>query len=144
MPGVASRNAVQRAVDELDVTAFQLHIQPAALEAASESLNRSGLLLLGEVPGVRQNALAVRALMAALDVTRLALEWPAGLSRALSEFFLDGQVPDHPLLWGGDGRITVGHFALLRERFTRGSALRADAVRQRGRRGLVAPPGRDG
>jgi hypothetical protein len=120
MPGVGSRTAVQRAVDEFDVTTFQLDIQPAARYAARQSLDRSGLLLLGGVHGVRQNALAVRALMAALDVTGLALDWPAGLAQPLSEFFLDGQVPDHPLLWGGDGRITVGDFALLRERFNAG------------------------
>jgi hypothetical protein len=35
----------------------------------------------------------------------------------VSGFFAAGQVPDHPQLWGGDGRITAGHFALLRERF---------------------------
>lgn len=120
MPGVASRTAVQRAVDEFDATAFELRIDPDAREAASESLNRSGLILLGEVHGVRQNALAVRALMDALGATGLALEWPAGLAASMSSFLADGQVVDHPLLWGGDGRITVGHFALLRERFNAG------------------------
>src|SRR5271154_2567412 len=49
-------------------------------------------------------------------MTGLALEWPAALATPLSGFFADGGVPDHPQLWGGDGRITVGHFALLRER----------------------------
>jgi hypothetical protein len=117
MPGVASLEAFQRAVDEFDVTSFRLNIDPAALAAARQSLDQSGLLLLGEVHGVRQNPLLVRALMVALDVTGLALEWPAGLATAVSGFFADGLVPDHPQLWGGDGRITVGHFALLRERF---------------------------
>ena len=120
MPGVASRTAVQRAVDEFDVRTFQLKTEPAALEAARESLDQSGLLLLGEVHGVRQNALAIRALMADLDVTGLALEWPAELATAVSQFMADGKVPDHPLLWGGDGRITAGHFAVLRERFNAG------------------------
>jgi hypothetical protein len=117
MPGVASLEAFQRAVNEFDVTSFRLSIDPAALAAARQSLDQSGLLLLGEVHGVRQNPLIARALMVALDVTGLALEWPAGLATAVSGFFGDGHVPDHPQLWGGDGRITVGHFALLRERF---------------------------
>jgi hypothetical protein len=81
------------------------------------------VLLLGEVHGVRQNALIARELMTALDITGLALEWPAGLASAISGFFEDGQVPDHPLLWGGDGRITAGHFALLWERFSAGRLL---------------------
>ncbi len=117
MPGVASLEEFQRAVDEFDITSSRLTIDPAALAAARQSLDQSGLLLLGEVHGVRQNPLIARALMAALDVTGLALEWPAGLAAAVSGFFADGRVPDHPQLWGGDGRITAGHFALLRERF---------------------------
>ena len=117
MPGVASLDALQRAVDEFDITSFYLDVHPAALAAARQSLDESGLLLLGEVHGVRQNALIARALMVALDATGLALEWPAELASATSGFFADGHVPDHPELWGGDGRITVGHFALLRERF---------------------------
>jgi hypothetical protein len=108
---------LQRAVNEFDIASFYLDVDPAALAAARQSLDESGLLLLGEVHGVRQNPLIARALMTALDVTALALEWPAGLASATSGFFADGYVPDHPQLWGGDGRITVGHFALLRERF---------------------------
>ena len=117
MPGVASLEAFQRAVNEFDITSFRLSIDPAALAAARQSLDQSGLLLLGEVHGVRQNPLIVRALMVALDLTGLALEWPAALAEPVSGFFADGRVPDHAQLWGGDGRITVGHFALLRERF---------------------------
>jgi hypothetical protein len=117
MPGVASLDALQRAVNEFDITAFHLDVESAALAAARQSLDESGLLLLGEVHGVRQNPLIARELMVALDVTALALEWPAGLASAASGFFGNGYVPDHPQLWGGDGRITVGHFALLRERF---------------------------
>jgi hypothetical protein len=117
MPGVASLDALQRAVSEFDITSFSLDVEPTALAAARRSLDESGLLLLGEVHGVRQNPLIARELMLALDVTALALEWPAGLAAAASGFFGNGYVPDHPQLWGGDGRITAGHFALLRERF---------------------------
>lgn len=120
MPGVASLAAVQRAVEEFDVSSFQLESEQAALAAARASLDRSGLLLLGEVHGVRQNPLLVRALMAEFGVTGLAIEWPADLAGAVSGFLASGQVPDHDLLWGGDGRITAGHFAVLRERFTAG------------------------
>ena len=120
MPGIASLEEFQRAVDEFDITSSRLTIDPAALAAGRQSLDQSGLLLLGEVHGVRQNPLLARTLMAALEVTGLALEWPAELAAAVSGFFTDGRVPDHPHLWGGDGRITAGHFALLRERFLAG------------------------
>ena len=32
-------------------------------------------------------------------------------------------MPDHPLLWAGDGRVTAGHFAMLWERFSAGQLL---------------------
>lgn len=120
MPGVASSEEFQRVVDQFDVCSARLTIDAAALAAARQSLDQTGLLLLGEVHGVRQNPLLARALMEALDVTGLALEWPAGLAGAMSGFFSEGRVPEDPRLWGGDGRITAGHFAVLRERFLAG------------------------
>jgi hypothetical protein len=120
MPGIASLEALQRGVNEFDITHFQLDFEPAALAAARKSLGESGLLLLGEVHGVRQNPLIARTLMAQLEITGLALEWPAGLADVVGEFFNGGRVPDHPLLWAGDGRLTAGHFALLWERFSAG------------------------
>ena len=123
MPGIASLEAFERGVQEFDIANFQLDIDRAALDAARRSLDESGLLLLGEVHGVRQNALIARELMTALDITGLALEWPAGLASAISGFFEGGRVPDHPLLWDGDGRITAGHFAMLWERFAAGRLL---------------------
>jgi hypothetical protein len=120
MPGIASLEAFRRGVKRFDVTDFQLAVDSAAVAAGRKSLDESGLLILGEVHGVRQNALVARALMVALDITGLALEWPADLAAAVGGFFRDGQVPDHPQLWAGDGRITAGHFALLWERFNAG------------------------
>jgi hypothetical protein len=120
MPGIASLEALQRGVNEFDITHFQLDIDANAQAAVRKSLGQSGLLLLGEVHGVRQNALVARALMAEFGIGGLALEWPAGLAGSVGGFFSDGRVPDHPLLWAGDGRITAGHFALLWERFNAG------------------------
>src|SRR5258708_26891507 len=90
MPGIASREAFERGVHEFDITNFQLDIERAALDAARRSLDDSGLLLLGEVHGVRQNALIARELMTALDITGPALEWPAGLASAFGRFFDHG------------------------------------------------------
>lgn len=91
-------------------------IEPSAGAAARRSLDESGLLLLGEVQGVEENALIIRALMQAFGLSGLTLEWPADLARVISAFTTDGTLSDHPLLWQGDGRITAGHLAVLRER----------------------------
>ena len=63
MPCVTSLDALHGAVSEFVVTDLDLVIEPPALAAARRSLDSSGLLLLGEVHGVRENPLLIRALM---------------------------------------------------------------------------------
>lgn len=97
-----------------------LAAEPAAVGAAQQSLDDSGLLLLGEVHGARENPLLARALMQAFGITRLALEWDEGLAPVIEAFLATGTLADHWLLWSGDGRITAGHLAVLAERAAAG------------------------
>jgi hypothetical protein len=120
MPVIASLDALRRSVDDFQVTDLGLEIDPTALAEAKHSLEESGLLLLGEVHGVRENPLLARALMEALHVAGLALEWPADLAPVTSGFLSGRPLPDHVLLWGGDGRITAGHLGVLKERVEAG------------------------
>lgn len=116
MPSVDSMEALDRAVAQFEVSDLEMAIEPPALEAARRSLDQSGLLLLGEVHGVRENPLLIRALMRAFGLNALALEWPDELAPVIDAFMLSGVLEDHPWLWLGDGRITAGHLAVLRER----------------------------
>jgi hypothetical protein len=120
VPSVASLDALRRAVAEFSVTDAGLVMEPAALAAARRSLDSSGLLLLGETHGVRENPLLIRALMLAFGVTSLALEWPEDLAPVIRAYLAGKTLPDHPWLWGGDGRITAGHLAVLAERAAAG------------------------
>jgi hypothetical protein len=116
VPCVSSLDAFHQAVDEFVVEDLGLMIEPAALVAAGRSLDSSGLLLLGEMHGVRENPLVIRALMQAFGLTSLALEWPDDLTPVIRAFLAGESLADHPWLWGGDGRITAGHLAVLAER----------------------------
>jgi len=60
-----------------------LVIEPSALAAARRSLEEPGFLLLGEVHGVRENPLVIRALMRAFGLSGLALECVRGSCRFL-------------------------------------------------------------
>jgi len=116
MPTVATLEALDRAVTNFEVADITLDIEPPAREAAQRSLNDSGLLLLGEVHGVSQNPLVIRALMQAFGLSALALEWPAELTPLIDAYRQGAALDDHPALWLGDGRITAGHLAVLRDR----------------------------
>ena len=116
MPCAASLDAFHQAIAEFTVTDPGLVIEPAAEAAARRSLDCSGLLLLGESHGVRENPLLIWALMQAFELTGLALEWPEDFTPVVRSFLAGGTLADHWLLWGGDGRITAGHLAVLAER----------------------------
>jgi hypothetical protein len=116
MPGIASLEAFERAAARFEITELELVIEPPAGAAVRRSLDQSGLLLLGEVHGARENPLIIRALMQAFGLSGLALEWPGDLMGVISAFAAGGKLGDHPQLWLGDGRITAGHLAVLRER----------------------------
>jgi hypothetical protein len=120
MPTVATLTALEHAAAEFEIGDIRLVIEPPALTAARRSLDSSGLLLLGEVHGVRENPLVIRALMLALGLTGLALEWDDGLTPAIAGYLAGRPLGDHLTLWFGDGRITAGHLAVLRERAAAG------------------------
>lgn len=120
VPPVNSVEELHRAAADFAVADLSLVIEPPARAAAQRSLEESGLLLLGEVHGVRENPLVIRALMQAFELTGLALEWPEDLALAAGAFLAGEPLADHPLLWLGDGRITAGHLAVLRERAAAG------------------------
>jgi hypothetical protein len=120
MPCVSSIEAFVQAVAGFQVADLDLVTEPAALAAAQRSLDDSGLLLLGEVHGVRENPLLIRALLQAFGLTSLALEWPEDMAPVTERFLATGTLADHWMLWGGDGRVTAGHLAVLAERAAAG------------------------
>jgi hypothetical protein len=120
MPSAASLAELRRAVDAFPVAGLPLTVEPAARAAAQRSLAGSGLLLLGEIHGVAENPLLIQALLAEFGLSGLALEWPAELTPVISAFLAGGPLEDHWLLWPGDGRITAGHLAVLRDRAAAG------------------------
>lgn len=116
MPCISTLEALDRATADFAIKDLDLVIEPSALAAARRSLQESGFLLLGEVHGVRENPLIIRSLIQAFGLSSLALEWHEDLTPAAGAFLAGGQLADNPLLWFGDGRITAGHLAVLRER----------------------------
>jgi hypothetical protein len=113
---VSTLDALVRAVAEFPVAGLELSLDPAALAVARGSLDEAGFLLLGEVHGVWQNPQVIRELVRALELTSVALEWPNHLDSEVWAFLRDDGPPrDDPWLWAGDGRITAGHFAVLRD-----------------------------
>jgi hypothetical protein len=119
MPAVALLAEFRQAVADFPVEELEVGAEPAA-QAEERSLAESGFLLLGEVHGVWENPLIIAALLRSFGLASLALEWPAELAPVISAFLAGEALADDPQLWSGDGRITAGHLAVLRERAAAG------------------------
>ncbi|MFD2348486.1 hypothetical protein ACFSTC_02455 [Nonomuraea ferruginea] len=114
MPGVDTIDGLTRAVADFDTSGFELPMEEAALARARRSLMETGLLLLGEMPGVRENPLVILRLMDALGLGSLALDWHGGLTMELYTYLRHGTPLESAHWWVGDGRVTAGHLAVLR------------------------------
>ena len=112
MPSVASLDTLHRAVAEFAVTDLDLVIEPPALSAARQSLDSSGLLLLGEVHGVRENPLLIRALMQAFGLTSLALEWPEDLTPMIRAFLAISPPSARTLVAAGNAHTPISPIEL--------------------------------
>lgn len=115
-----TRPAFHRAIEAYDVAASELDADTTRHLRDQLSLGR--ILLVGEPHGVHETPAILYGLIHAIGAKAVGLEWPTeefgGVARAL----LAGDPPDWNALWRrprgvfrrGDGRVTAGHFAVLR------------------------------
>ncbi|MGH3064956.1 MAG: hypothetical protein ACRDOF_01520 [Gaiellaceae bacterium] len=114
-----------RAAFEMAVAEYELAELPPpdhVLAVAADSLDRTGLLLLGEIHGVAQTPNAILGLVSRIHVRALALEWSYDeLDEVVQPVLTTGAI-DSDALWAlppsaevfsGDGRFTAGHVRML-------------------------------
>jgi hypothetical protein len=99
-----------------------VELDRAAVDAAAGTLAKTGLLLVGEPHGVAETPAVLYALVSALGIRAVGLEWShdelgglVGRSLADASFDFAGYwaLPASAEFFAGDGRITAGHFALI-------------------------------
>jgi hypothetical protein len=120
VPGVDTIEALMAAVPAFDATPLGLQVDADADTAVRQSLQRTGLVLLGERHGIAQTPVLVEELIAWFGLGGIALEWHEDLRPWLDRWITNGVLADPvwgvpPVeVWGGDGRLTAGHLAMLR------------------------------
>jgi hypothetical protein len=102
------------AVDAFAPGELPLQIDAAASVRLRGKLAAGGLVLVGERHGMAQNPLVAYTLMRRLGIRILALEWAADLGGVVERFLAAGTLDVRRLVDRDDGRITAGHFAVLR------------------------------
>jgi len=101
-------------VGEFEVAELPLEVSVPAAARLRAKLAAGGPVLVGERHGIEQNPLVAYTLMRRLGVRVLALEWQAELAAVVDGFVAGGGLDFEPLAGRDDGRVTAGHFAVLR------------------------------
>ena len=121
MPAVDTIEALTAAAQAFSAQRLGLQMDPDAEAAVRESLQRTGLVLLGEIHGVAQTPVLVEEMIAWFGLGGVALEWHHDLRPWLDRWVAHGVLSDPRWgsalageVWGGDGRLTAGHLAVLR------------------------------
>ena len=81
MPRVDTIEALGEAVQAFDATPLGIQVDPEADAAVRESLQRTGLVLLGERHGIAQTPVLVEELISWFGLGGIALEWDAAWGR---------------------------------------------------------------
>jgi hypothetical protein len=121
VPAVDTVEALTAAAQGFGAQRLGLQIDPDAEAAVRKSLQRTGLVLLGEIHGVAQTPVLLDEMITWFGLGGIALEWHHDLRQWLDCWVAHGMLSEPRSgsslaweLWGGDGRLTAGHLAVLR------------------------------
>lgn len=102
------------------ISAFQIAEVPTDFDEATsrqliESLKNTRLFILGEMHGVQENANIIYTLFKKFGFRQLALEWEPRVGDAVEKFLASGELDFDAIKDSPDGRVTAGHFALVKK-----------------------------
>ncbi|MGH8907279.1 MAG: hypothetical protein ACRD0K_12325 [Egibacteraceae bacterium] len=107
--------AFESAIESAQVCQVEVDWDPAAVKRVQTLVDAGGMLLLGEMHGVAENTSILYTLIRRFGFAALALEWAPEMERTIARFLAGQGLELSPLdAVSSDGRITAGHFALLR------------------------------
>ncbi len=110
---ISGRKLFREAVQAASLRELDTQWERRAVDAASELFDAGGLLLLGEIHGVVENAAVIYTLARRFGLRVLALEWDHRLEPVVGEYLASGRLDVEAMPSSADGRVTPGHFALL-------------------------------
>lgn len=92
-----------------------------SLSHLTEDFDKTPLLAVGEIHGVKENAELYKTLIKLLDIDTVALEYPVSAQELLLIFLKTGEYPDHYAFKElADGRINTEMLVMLKELYDSG------------------------
>ncbi len=110
-----NRLAFVEAIKNIEIGEIDTEFDERSVESLVSELGKAKLLLLGETHGVKENADIIYTLFKKFGFKKLALEWNKELQEQAEKFLQTGELNFEAIKDSPDGRITAGHFALLKK-----------------------------
>lgn len=98
----------------VEITEIDTEFDEKSVKELATELNDTKVFLLGETHGVKENADIIYTLFKKFGFKKLALEWDRELQAQAEKFLQTGELDFEAVKDSSDGRITAGHFALLK------------------------------
>ncbi|HEC94036.1 MAG TPA: hypothetical protein ENI56_01515 [Candidatus Kaiserbacteria bacterium] len=123
----SGRNVEQRrlafveAIKNIEVGEIDTEFDEKSAKSLVSEIGVAKLLLLGETHGVKENVDIIYTLFKKFGFNKLAFEWNKELQDTAENFLQTGELDFEAIKDSSDGRITAGHFALLKKLQDEGS-----------------------
>ncbi|MEI6238271.1 MAG: hypothetical protein WCP15_01905 [bacterium] len=114
------RSQFLEAVSATVIEEIDTEFDEISLQKLKESIESNTLFILGEVHGVKENVNIIYTLFKKFGFRQLALEWKPALKDVIDKFIETGEIDFNVINKASDGRITAGHFALIKKMKTEG------------------------
>lgn len=111
----ADKASFIEAVSSIAIEEIPATFDGQATQELEESIEDNKLLILGEMHGVKENADVIYTLFKKFGFRQLALEWEPELKDVAEKYLESGELDFDAIKESPDGRITAGHFALLKK-----------------------------
>ena len=109
------RLAFVEAIKNIEIGEIDTEFDEKSVESLVTELGQAKLLLLGETHGVKENVDIIYTLFKKFGFKKLALEWNKELRECAEKFLQTGELDFEAIKDSPDGRITAGHFALIKK-----------------------------
>jgi len=105
----------ETAIENTTIDVLETSIDPQTETQLKEQIDKSGVLILGEMHGVQENPQIIYTLAQKFGIKNFALEWDKELKTMVDEYLTTGNLDYDKIAKSPDGRITAGHFVMLKK-----------------------------
>lgn len=103
------------ALDSITIEEMVTDFDEEAVRTLLEKIQNTKVFLLGETHGVQENADIVYTIYKKFGFRQLALEWESYLKKVVEDYIETGEFDFETIKNEPDGRITPGHFVLIKK-----------------------------